>query len=214
MQFLIFINKQGLIEIMPKEPGDSQYNKEIRQAKLQEIILQADTEDKTLSKPEMQKALLEFGYQISLVTLYDDLREIAVNDSFIQDLASKTYSSIMHLAFSRYNTIYKNAMKVYDSENHLTRKIKSETDKGVFNQTITEINDSVKLQALSVAKNASDSIIKMVNGENLHKSASQWIQATKAQQATINDLRKQLSSYDKAKIDPNGIVSEITDPGV
>jgi hypothetical protein len=38
----------------------------------------------------------------------------------------------------------------------------------------------------------------MVNGQNLHLSASKWIEATKQQNAVIQDLRNQLKQYDQA----------------
>jgi Fe2+ or Zn2+ uptake regulation protein len=178
-------------------PGQSRFNKEQRQRVLESHLLHADSQGKEYSKHELLRLVRIAGYDISLATLYNDLEDLARNDSFIQDLASKTYSSIMHLAFNRYNKIYDYSMKIHDSENHLTRKIKSETEKGELNQTISENNASTKLQALAVAKNAVDSIRTMVNGQNLHMSASKWIEATKQQNAVIQDLRNKLKQYEK-----------------
>ena len=176
--------------------GQTRLSKEQRQRILEAHIIHWDNQKKELPKDEMLRLLRIAGYNISLATLYNDLKDIASNDSFIADLASKTYSSIMHTAFNSYNKIYTLAMKVHDSEEQLTRKIKRQTEKGITEETIRENNPSVKLQALMVAKNAQDSIRAMVNGENLHMSAGKWIQVTKLQELTIEGLRQKLKKYE------------------
>ena len=178
--------------------GDTRLNKENRLRILESHIQHADSLGKEYSKHELLKLIRIAGYDISLATLYNDLEDLARNDSFIQDLASKTYSSIMHKSFDNYNKIYTLAMKIHNSEDHMIRKIERETEKGTTHEVISENNASTKLQALTVAKNAVDSIRNMVNGQNLHMSASKWIEATKQQNAVIQDLRKQLKGYKKS----------------
>ena len=179
--------------------GQTDENREKRQTKLEEILEKANLEDKELSKLEIQKLLADEGFSVSLPTVYNDLKDISRNDSFIQELASTTYSHIMHKAFDSYNKIYTLAMKIHDSEEHMIKKIERETNKGTTHEVISENNASVKLQALTVAKNAQDSIRLMVNGENLHLSASKWIEATKQQEATIANLREKIKEYDDPK---------------
>jgi Fe2+ or Zn2+ uptake regulation protein len=179
-------------------PGQSRFNKEQRQRVLESHLLYADSQGKEYSKHELLRLIRLAGFDISLATLYNDLNDLARNDSFIVDLASKTYSSIMHKSFDCYNKIYTLAMKIHDSENHLTRKIERENDKGITHEVISENNASTKLQALTVAKNAVDSIRNMVNGQNLHMSASKWIEATKQQNALIQNLREKLKGYEKS----------------
>jgi len=48
---------------------------------------------------------------------------------------------------------------------------------------------------LTVAKNALDSTRQMINGENLHISASKWIEVSKQQEVTIFHLREKLDEY-------------------
>ena len=177
------------------KPGQSRFNKEQRQKAIESHLQYADSQGKEYSKHELLKIVRNTGYDISLATLYNDLGDLARNDSFIQDLASKTYSSIMHLIFNRYEKIYNLAMTIHDSDNHLSRKITRETDKGITLETINEESASIKLQALTVAKNALDSTRQMVNGENLHISASKWIEVSKQQEVTILHLREKLYKY-------------------
>ena len=77
----------------------------------------------------------------------------------------------------------------------MIRKIERENEKGTTNEVISENSASTKLQALTVAKNATDSIRLMVNGENLHRTASKWIEATKQQEVTIFHLKDELKKY-------------------
>lgn len=179
--------------------GQTDENREKRQTKLEEILEKANLEDKELSKLEIQKLLSNEGFSVSLPTVYNDLKDITRNDSFIQELASTTYSSIMHKAFDNYNKIYTLAMKIHDSEEHMIKKIERETNKGTTHEVIYENSASTKLQALTVAKNAVDSIRTMVNGQNLHISASKWIEATKQQEVTITQLREQIKEYEHPK---------------
>ena len=179
-------------------PGQTRLNREHRLRILEAHIQHADSLGKEYTKHELLRLLRIAGYDISLATLYNDLDDLARNDSFIADIASKTYSSIMHKAFDSYNKIYSLAMKIHNSEEHMIRKIERENEKGITQEVISENSASTKLQALTVAKNAVDSIRTMVNGQNLHMSASKWIEATKAQNAVIQDLRNQLKQYDKA----------------
>lgn len=72
---------------------------------------------------------------------------------------------------------------------------KKEKTKMERRETIQEESASVKLQALTVAKNTLDLKRQMVNGENLHMSASKWIETTKLQQVTITQLREKLKMY-------------------
>ena len=176
-------------------PGQNRLNKEQRQKAIESHLLYADSQGKEYSKHELLRLVRTAGYDISLATLYNDLGDLARNDSFIQDLASKTYSSIMHVIFNRYEKIYNLAMNVHDSDNHLSRKITRETGKGTAHEAITEESASIKLQALTVAKNALDSTRQMVNGENLHISASKWIEVSKQQEAEIFHLREKLNGY-------------------
>ena len=175
--------------------GQTRLNRDHRLSVLEAHIQHADSLGKEISKHELLRLLRIAGYDISLATLYNDLDDLARNDSFIQDIASKTYSHIMHKAFDSYNKIYNLAMKIHDSEEHMIRKIERENEKGTTHEVISENNASVKLQALTVAKNAVDSIRTMVNGQNLHMSASKWIEATKQQEATIFHLREKLKEY-------------------
>ena len=177
--------------------GQTRLNREHRLRTLEAHIQHADSLGKEYTKHELLKLIRIAGYDISMATLYNDLEDLARNDSFIQDLASKTYSHIMHKSFDCYNKIYTLAMKIHNSEEHMIRKIERDNEKGITHEVISENNASTKLQALTVAKNAVDSIRNMVNGQNLHISASKWIEATKQQNAVIQDLRNKLKQYEK-----------------
>lgn len=78
----------------------------------------------------------------------------------------------MHIIFNRYEKIYNLDMNIHDSENHLSKKITRETNKGITNEIIKEESASAKLQALTIAKNTLDSKRQIVNDENLHMSAN------------------------------------------
>jgi|SRR3989338_1379833 len=176
--------------------GQTRLNREHRLQILEAHIQHADSLGKEYTKHELLRLVRISGYDISMATLYNDLNDLARNDSFIVDLASKTYSSIMHKAFDCYNKIYILAMKIHDSEEHMIRKIERESEKGTTHEVISETSASTKLQALTVAKNAVDSIRTMVNGQNLHMSASKWIEATKQQNDLIQNLREKLKEYE------------------
>jgi Fe2+ or Zn2+ uptake regulation protein len=178
--------------------GDTRLNRDHRLSVLEAHIQHADSLGKEYTKHELLRLVRISGYDISMATLYNDLNDLVRNDSFIQDLASTTYSHIMHKAFDSYNKIYTLAMKIHNSEEHMIRKIERENEKGITHEVISENNASTKLQALAVAKNAVDSIRNMVNGQNLHISASKWIEATKQQNVLIQNLREKLKGYDKA----------------
>jgi len=182
---------------MPMKPGQTELSREQRQTKIYELIEAADAKNIEHNKPDLLKLVIEAGFNISLPTLYNDLRDIAREDPFIQDLASKNYSSIMHRSFKRYNKIYDLAMLIHDSENQLTRQISRDTKDGLMNETIKDHSGTVKLQALNTAKAAQDSIRTMVNGENLHISSSKWQLVTKQQEATIKQLKEKLGHYEE-----------------
>jgi len=183
-----------------RHQGETQLNREQRLNALDEILKRAEHEDKEYSKPELLAELNKSGYPIALPTLYKDLDELLRNDDFIVKLATTSYSSIMHESFKNYNKIFRLAMNIHDADSHLVRQVNTSNDKGESKQTIEDNSSNVKLQALTVAKNAQDSIRLMVNGENLHKSASKWVEVSKKQEATIFALKEQLKEYQEKPI--------------
>lgn len=183
---------------MTKTRGQTILNKELRLKVLEAHLAHAESKGIEYTKDKLLHLLRIAGYNISLATLYNDIEDLARNDTFIEDLAAKTYSSIMHTCFNRYQKIYKLAMAIHDSEIAIERTIQKETDKGSFTDVITERNSATaKAQALTVAKNANDSIRLMVNGENIRTSASKWVQVSKQQEATIANLREKLKQYEQ-----------------
>jgi Fe2+ or Zn2+ uptake regulation protein len=182
-----------------KHLGQDEIRHGQRLTALELIINEADASNKEYTKPELLEKLKDAGFQISIPTLYTDLKDLATSDPFIQDLASKNYSSIMHRSFKRYNKIFDLAMLIHDSKNQLTRHITRDTDKGTYEETVTDDSGTIKLNALNTAKAAQDSIRLMVNGENLRISSSKWQAVTKQQEATIKQLNEKLKAYSEIK---------------
>jgi len=180
-----------------KKQGNTADNKEKRLQELEKILDKFDKEEKKPSPSEILSELAKKGFKISKRTLYDDYTDLAISDPFVQDLANKSYSKIIHDCFDSIEFAEREARAILKKKWTRSKATKKQVfvdgaKQTVAEQTITEEIAEPHLRAIAEIRECSETKIKLLGGDIIKASAKKWsIQRIKDQQ-TINDLNAKL----------------------
>jgi|APSaa5957512535_1039671.scaffolds.fasta_scaffold12997_7 hypothetical protein len=162
-----------------KNKGDTADNKERRLHTLEKILEEYDIADKRPSPKEILQKLENKGFYISKTTLYDDYSELTINDSFVRDLAEKTYSKYIHDCFDSIEFAERKARKVLQeswSRSKISKKDvfvdgKRET---IIEKTITESIAEPHLKAIAEIRECAVAKVHLLSGDIIKVSAKIW----------------------------------------
>jgi len=166
-----------------------------RQEKLREIL---DSYRKQNIKPTNEQLLTdlrngESGYDISIRTLTEDKVELARGNTFVSDVAKKTYSQIINDCYDALEFIEQKAREILDKKWTQSKQItkKSRGGNEITEHLTAELADP-RLRALSIIADAVMKKAELVSGKTLDVSAALWIRQTKQHEDEIKNLKKQL----------------------
>jgi len=180
-----------------KKKGSTADNKERRLQTLEKILEEANKEGRKPSPKEILTKLAKKGFKISKTTLYDDYTELAINDSFVQDLANKSYSKLVHDCFDAIDYAERKAMDILERKWTRSKDTKREVfvegaKETVTEKTITEEMAEPKLKAISEIRECAVAKVKLLGGDIIKISAKRWsIQRIKDKQR-IEDLNRKI----------------------
>lgn len=180
-----------------KKKGNTADNKERRLQELEKILEQADKEDKKLSPKETLDKLAKKGFKISKTTLYDDFTDLGTSDPFVQDLANKSYSKLVHDCFDTIDFAERKAREILEKKWTRSKSTKKQVfvdgaKETVQETTVTEEIAEPKLKAIDEIRECAVAKVKLLGGDIIKASAKKWsIQRIKDQQ-TITDLNAKI----------------------
>lgn len=180
-----------------KKKGSTADNKERRLQALEKILDKFDKEDTKASPNEILSALKKKGFTISKRTLYDDYTDLAISDPFIQDLANKSYSKLVHDCFDSIEFAEREARRILKKKWTRSKATKKDVfvdgnRESVTEKTITEEVADPHLKAISEIRECAAVKIKLLGGDIIKASAKKWsLQRIKDQQ-TITELNAKI----------------------
>jgi len=176
-----------------KSKGSTADNKERRLQALEKILDQSDIEDKKLSPKEILQKLSKKGFKISKYTLYNDYTDLGTSDSFVQDLANKSYSKLVHDSFQSIEFAERKAREILEKTWTRSKTVTKQipTDGGIIKVTEEHTTESLAephLKAIQEIRECAAIKIKLLGGDIIKASAKKWsLQRIKDQQ-TITEL--------------------------
>ena len=161
---------------MVKKKGNTADNKEKRLRTLEIILENFEKNEKKPSPKEILSELKKKKFDITRFTLYNDLTQLAVNDPFVKDLASKSYSKIIHDCFDSIEYAERKAREIL--ENKWTRSkivTRQDPEKGTTTEThTTEELAEPLLHAIQEIRECAVSKVKLLGGDVIKVSAKKW----------------------------------------
>ena len=175
---------------MSKHKGDSQEEAECRQRVLAGIYEKYGKKNEDPSDKQLIDDLKKAGYKISRATLYRDKGEIFRDNTFVEDVAGKTYSYIIHRCFEDLQFAKRKAKEILAKKWTNSKVVTKETENGkIIEETITKEIAGPHLQALRLIMDIVMSINNLINGNTLQVSAALWTKHTDNQEKEIQNLQ-------------------------
>ncbi len=183
---------------MSKQKGDSEENSEKRLRALDAILEKYDLEKKKPTHKQLLSELKTKGFAISYSTLIRDLANAAVNNEFVHNLASKTYSKIMEDCFNSMEFVEEQARLILETKWTKSSIIKKTLEDGSTETTITTTRELAepKLKALQIISENAERKSKMINGESIMTSAASWISQRKQDIQVINEQKNKIKDLE------------------
>jgi hypothetical protein len=183
---------------MAKKHGDTIDKKEKRLQLLEEILHEFDLKGKKPMAKHVLPILEKKGFSITKYTLYNDMTELAINDTFVSDLASKSYSSIIHDCFDTINFAEDKAREILNKEWTRSKSVKKEVlvdgQKKILNEiTTTEEMAEPHLKALHEITECAVAKAKLLGGDIIKASAKKWSIQRQSDIDTISKLKQQIA---------------------
>lgn len=186
---------------MAKTAGSTIENKDNRLKTLDEIMDRHNKKDERPTNAVILKELREKGFSISRRQLYDDLTELAINDTFVQDLASKSYSKIIHDACDSIIFVDTKAREILNKKWTQNKTIKKKTPDGV--ETVTHTTEEMAephIKALKLISENAETMTKIVSGDAIKVAAKSWSMQRIKDKARITELETELQELKYAKV--------------
>ena len=179
------------ILVKGKSKGDTADNKEKRLQALEKILDKFDSDGIKPTQNEILAELKKKKFTITRITLYKDMSELAINDPFVQDLADKTYSKLVHDSFNSIEFAEQEARKILKKKWTRSKTVTKDipTKEGLVQ--IEEIHTTEQLaephlKAIQEIRECAAVKIKLLGGDIIKASAKKWsIQRVKDQQEII-----------------------------
>ena len=186
---------------MAKRKGNDSDNKEKRLMALEQVLEKFDKDEKKPSAKQILTALKEKDnkYVIGRTTLYEDMTRLAINDPFVKDLASKSYSKIVHDCFDSINFVERKAREILEKEWTIVKTITKTDDNG---NEITETHTTKNLKqphlkAMQLIKECAGDRIKLLGGDIIKISAKKWSLQRQKDIQTITELTAEIMELKK-----------------
>lgn len=162
-----------------KSKGDTADKKEKRLQALDKILQDYDREDHKGSPKEIIAKLAKKGFKISRTTLYDDYTDLGTSDPFVQDLANKSYSKLIHDCFDTIDFAERKAREILEKKWTRSKGVKKEvfidgSKQTVLEKTITEEIAEPHLIAVREIRECAETKIKLLGGDIIKASAKRW----------------------------------------
>ncbi len=160
---------------------------------LEKILEEFDKEDKKASVKELLSELRKKKFIITRSTLYEDMTQLAVNDPFVKDLASKSYSKIVHDCFDSIEFVERKARDVLEKKWTRSKTIKKKDNEGLeLTEThITEELAEPHLKAMQEIRECAVSKVKLLGGDVIKVSAKKWSLQRQKDIQTISELQEE-----------------------
>jgi hypothetical protein len=186
---------------MAKKKGNDSDNKEKRLMALEQVLEKFDKDEKKPSAKQILAALKEKDkkFVIGRTTLYEDMTRLAINDPFVKDLASKSYSKIVHDCFDSINFVERKAREILEKEWTIVKTITKTDDNG---NEITETHTTKNLKqphlkAMQLIKECAGDRIKLLGGDIIKISAKKWSLQRQKDIQTITELTSEIRELKK-----------------
>lgn len=187
---------------MARKKGNTIDNKENRIRQLEKILDQFDKDGTKPAPSEVLSALAKKGHKISKNTLYNDYTELAINDTFVQDIASKSYSSIIHDCFDTIDFAERKARDILKKKWTRSKATKKEifvegTKQIVTETTVTEAVAEPHLKALHEITECAVAKAKLLGGDIIKASAKKWSIQRQNDIETIAKLKSRITDLEQ-----------------
>jgi len=186
---------------MAKKKGNDSDNKEKRLMALEQVLEKFDKDEKKPSAKQILAALKEKDkkFVIGRTTLYEDMTRLAINDPFVKDLASKSYSKIVHDCFDSINFVERKAREILEKEWTIVKTItKTDADGNEITETHTTKNlKQPHLKAIQLIKECAADNIKLLGGDIIKVSAKKWSLQRQKDIQTITELTSEIRELKK-----------------
>ena len=174
-----------------KRKGNNSDNKEKRLMTLEKILEEFDKEDKKASVKELLSELRKRKFIITRSTLYEDMTQLAINDPFVKDLASKSYSKIIHDCFDSIEFVERKAREILEKKWTRSKIVKKKDSDGL---DLTEIHTTEELaephlKAMQEIRECAVSKVKLLGGDVIKVSAKKWSLQRQKDIQTIAELK-------------------------
>lgn len=186
---------------MAKKRGNDSDNKERRLMALEQVLEKFDKQEKKPSVKQILTALKEKDkkFVIGRTTLYEDMTRLAINDPFVKDLASKSYSKIVHDCFDSINFVERKARELLEKEWTIVKTITKTDDNG---NEITETHTTKNLKqphlkTMQLIKECAGDRIKLLGGDIIKISAKKWSLQRQKDIQTITELTSEIRELKK-----------------
>ena len=181
---------------MVKRRGNDSDNKEKRLMALDQVLENFDKQEKKPSVKQILAALKEKDkkFVIGRTTLYEDMTKLAINDPFVKDLASKSYSKIIHDCFDSIEFAERKAREILDKEWMLVKTItKTDSEGNEITETHTTKNlKQPHLKAIQEIRECAVAKVKLLGGDIIKVSAKKWSLQRQKDIQTITELTSQI----------------------
>ncbi len=187
---------------LARKKGSTADNKERRLHVLEKILDEFDQQDKKPGPKEILVTLKKNGFDISKNTLYNDYTELAINDPFVQDLASKSYSKLIHDCFDSIDFAERKARDILEKKWARSKATKKEvfiegTKQTVTEKTITEEVAEPHLNAIQQIRECAVAKVKILGGDIIKVSAKKWSIQRQSDIETIAKLKSRITELEQ-----------------
>ena len=184
---------------LARKKGNTIDNKERRLQVLEKILEEFNQQDKKPRTKEILTTLKKKGFDISKNTLYNDYTELAINDTFVQDLASKSYSKLVHDCFDTIDFAERKAREILE-EKWTRSKTVTKTDEEGNETTETHTTEELAephLDAIQQIRECAVAKVKLLGGDIIKVSAKKWSIQRQSDIETIAKLKSRITELEQ-----------------
>ena len=184
---------------LARKKGNTIDNKERRLQVLEKILEEFNQQDKKPRTKEILTTLKKKGFDISKNTLYNDYTELAINDTFVQDLASKSYSKLVHDCFDTIDFAERKARDILEKKWTRSKTV-TKTDEEGNETTETHTTEELAephLDAIQQIRECAVAKVKLLGGDIIKVSAKKWSIQRQSDIETIAKLKSRITEMER-----------------
>ena len=184
---------------LARKKGNTIDNKERRLQVLEKILEEFNQQDKKPRTKEILTTLKKKGFDISKNTLYNDYTELAINATFVQDLASKSYSKLVHDCFDTIDFAERKARDILEKKwtrSKTVTKTDEEGNKTTETHTTEELAEP-HLDAIQQIRECAVAKVKLLGGDIIKVSAKKWSIQRQSDIETIAKLKSRITEMER-----------------